>query len=316
MTLKRNQKSASWLLALTMLSTLHAAELQPETLSSWDRYIQAADGAMHARLLPGHKFLWIDEAPDRRQQLRQGEILASNYEGSAEKVPSGLIHHWIGAAFFPNTKMDDVLGVVRDYSRYKDYYNPSVIDSHTIQQTADTDRFSMLLMNKAFFLKTALAGEYRSVYAQAGNKRWYGIASSVRMQEVEDYGGAGEHNQLASAFLKRHQLYLAYAQHHSLRRGRRLRLCGDGNRRIKPRHSSRPSLDGQSNRSASGARSYADLPPANDGCCEFCGPNGCRQTAGCGSKRSIGVRPVIIPTLSIDKDSGRFLKPVRCLRIK
>jgi hypothetical protein len=176
-----------------MLSTLHAAELQPETLSSWDRYIQAADGAMHARLLPGHKFLWIDEAPDRRQQLRQGEILASNYEGSAEKVPSGLIHHWIGAAFFPNTKMDDVLGVVRDYSRYKDYYNPSVIDSHTIQQTADTDRFSMLLMNKAFFLKTALAGEYRSVYAQAGNKRWYGIASSVRMQEVEDYGGAGEH---------------------------------------------------------------------------------------------------------------------------
>ncbi len=193
MTLKRNQKSASWLLALTMLSTLHAAELQPETLSSWDRYIQAADGAMHARLLPGHKFLWIDEAPDRRQQLRQGEILASNYEGSAEKVPSGLIHHWIGAAFFPNTKMDDVLGVVRDYSRYKDYYNPSVIDSHTIQQTADTDRFSMLLMNKAFFLKTALAGEYRSVYAQAGNKRWYGIASSVRMQEVEDYGGAGEH---------------------------------------------------------------------------------------------------------------------------
>jgi hypothetical protein len=163
-------------------------------LNSWNHYIDSADAAMHARLLPGHSFLWIDESPDRRQQLRTGEILASSFaEQSPEKVPSGLIHHWIGAAFFPNAKLDDVLGVVRDYTHYKDYYNPSVIDSHTIQQTAGTDRFSMLLMNKSFFLKTALAGEYQSVYVPAGNHRWYGIATTIRIQEVEDYGAPSQH---------------------------------------------------------------------------------------------------------------------------
>jgi hypothetical protein len=27
-------------------------------------------------------------------------------------VPAGLIHDWIGVAFFPNTKLNDVLAVV------------------------------------------------------------------------------------------------------------------------------------------------------------------------------------------------------------
>jgi hypothetical protein len=85
-----------------------------------------------------------------------------------------------------------VFGVVRDYVHYKDYYNPAVIDSRTIQQTSGADRFSMLLMNKALFLKTALDSEYESSYKQAGSQKWYSVATAVRLQEVEDYGQAGE----------------------------------------------------------------------------------------------------------------------------
>jgi len=44
-------------------------------------------------------------------------------------VPTGLIHDWIGAAFFPNTKPNDVLAVVRDDDRYKVFYKPSVVES-------------------------------------------------------------------------------------------------------------------------------------------------------------------------------------------
>ncbi len=177
-----------------MLGVLHAAELKPETLAAWDQYVQSADAAMQARLRPGHLFLWTDEAPDRRRQLRGGEILViSAGEHNPKKVPSGLIHHWIGAAFIPNTKLDNVLGVVRDYARYKDYYNPSVIDSRTIRQAPEADRFSTLLMNKAMFLKIALENECESSYAQAGPGRWYSIATTVRVQEIEDYGQASEH---------------------------------------------------------------------------------------------------------------------------
>jgi hypothetical protein len=182
-----------WVFALTVVSTLHAAQLRHETVSAWDRYVQSVDAAMQARLRRGNPFLWIDEGPDRRQQLRAGEILVTGVGAPNPKtVPSGLIHHWIGAAFFPNAKCEDVLSVVRDYVRHKDYYNPTVIDSHTIQQTSGMDRFSMLLMNKALFLKTALESEYESSYAPAGSHKWYSIATAVRVQEVEDYGQASE----------------------------------------------------------------------------------------------------------------------------
>jgi hypothetical protein len=149
---------------------------------------------MQARLRPGHRFLWIDEAPGRRQKLRAGEILVTGVgDHNPKKVPSGLIHHWMGAAFFPNTTADDVLNVVRDYARYKEYFNPAVIESRPIRLTPAADRFSMLLMNKSFFLKTALESEYESSYCAVGNHKWYSIASAIHIQEVEDYGQADEH---------------------------------------------------------------------------------------------------------------------------
>jgi hypothetical protein len=181
-------------LGSSMLTALHAAELKAGTLSAWDQYIQSADSAMQARLRPGHSFLWIDEVPDRRREVRGGEILAiSAGEHNPKKVPSGLIHHWVGAAFIPNTKLSTVLGVVRDYAHYKDYYNPSVIDSRTIRQAPEADRFSTLLMNKALFLKIALENECESSYVQAGPGKWYSTATTVRVQEIEDYGQASEH---------------------------------------------------------------------------------------------------------------------------
>jgi hypothetical protein len=181
-------------LGLATMAALRAAELKQETLSAWDQYVQSADGAMRARLRPGHPFLWIDEEPDRRRQLRAGGILTiSASEHNPKKVPSGLIHHWLGAAFIPNTKLNNVLGVVRDYGRYKDYYNPSVIDSRTIRRAPEVDRFSTLLMNKALFLKIALENECESSYVPAGPGRWYSIATTVRVQEIEDYGQASEH---------------------------------------------------------------------------------------------------------------------------
>lgn len=65
---------------LTLVSALHAAELRPETLSAWDRYVQSADAAMQARLRPGNPVLWVDEVPGRRRQLHAGEILVTSVE--------------------------------------------------------------------------------------------------------------------------------------------------------------------------------------------------------------------------------------------
>jgi hypothetical protein len=182
------------LLTLLTPSALNAAQLQPETLSAWNEYVRSADAAMQDRLRPGNPFLWADETPDRRRHVRSGEILVTAVgEHNPQKVPTGLIHDWMGAVFLPETKLEDVLGVVRDYAHYKDYYNPSVVDSRTIQQGPATDRFSMLLMNQALFLKTALENECESHFVQAGQGRWYSTSSTVRVQEIEGYRQPNEH---------------------------------------------------------------------------------------------------------------------------
>lgn len=179
----------SGLFALAVMTVLRAAELRPETLSAWNQYVQSADAAMQARLIPEQTFLWIDEAPGRRQHLHDGEILVTDVgEHNPKKIPSGLIHHWIGAIFLPNARITDVLNRVRDYDHYKDYYSPNVMDSRAILQTPSSDRFSMLLMNKSLFVKKALESEYACTYAQAGSDRWYSMATAVRIQELEDYG--------------------------------------------------------------------------------------------------------------------------------
>jgi hypothetical protein len=68
-------------------------------------------------------FLWVDEEPDRLRRVRAGEILVSPVGRQVPKpVPNGLIHDWMGAAFIPNTSLERVLSIVRNYGDYKQFY--------------------------------------------------------------------------------------------------------------------------------------------------------------------------------------------------
>jgi hypothetical protein len=92
------------------------------------------------------------------------------------RVPSGLIHDWIGAAFIANVTLSDVVGVVRDYTRYKELYQPVVIDSKALDTkvlaSGDAkDSYSMPLINRSIFLKTAFNIDFESRYVQMDDRR-------------------------------------------------------------------------------------------------------------------------------------------------
>jgi hypothetical protein len=168
--------------------------LKPETVEAWDGYVRTVSEGMRERLSPNRQFLWMEESPERFASVRHGEIVVSPAAPQIpRKVPSGLIHDWIGAAFIPNTTLDEVIEVLRDYARYKDRYKPSAIDSKTISLSPKEDRFSVLLMNKSLILKTALDSEYKSTTVRIDPRRAYGITQSTRIQEIQDYGTADAH---------------------------------------------------------------------------------------------------------------------------
>jgi hypothetical protein len=165
-------------------ATASAAELKQETLDAWDQHLQAANARMADRAQGN--FLWADESADRLRRVRSGEVVVSPIGPKPEGVPSGLIHNWIGAAFIRGAHIEDVLAVVRDYDRYSEFYKPSIIDAKTLSRKPSDDHFSVIVVDKAMFMKRALDSEYQSHFVQVDARTWYSLAATTRVQEMSD----------------------------------------------------------------------------------------------------------------------------------
>lgn len=183
---------AAALLILAASLTSKGAELHPETLKAWNAYVQAQDArvAGYSHTTP---FLWSDQSPDRLRRLHKGETVVAPYGQNPHRVPQGLIHHWIGAAFLPGVRLADVLSVVRDYGKYKDFYAPNVVKSQLSRQTGTEDTFSLRMLNTAIVAKFALDTEFRDTFTRVDQNKWYSITYATRVCEVENYGLPDEH---------------------------------------------------------------------------------------------------------------------------
>ena len=180
------------LLAAPVVS--NASELKQETLSAWDDYLRMTNLRVHRNLAPGHPFLWIEEESRRSQRVRQGEILIPPArEAGLQKVHDGLIHDWIGAIFIPSVRINDVFGVVHDYSRYKDFYKPTVIESELVGRTGQDYEFSMIGLKRILFGKIVLEGQFESHCSQLDARHRYCTSYSTRVQEIKDYGQSDPH---------------------------------------------------------------------------------------------------------------------------
>lgn len=183
----------SSLVGLVLVCTAHAATLKPETVNAWQEYMQSATTKLQAPVSPASHFLKIDQDQDWLRNVRMGEVLVTPRTAQGvKKVPSGLIHDWVGTAFIANVTLSGVLSVLRDYDHYENFYRPTVIHSRTLETGERNDRFSMVLMNQALFLKAALDSDYRCTYVRLSDRRWYSISESTRIQEIENYGGSGQ----------------------------------------------------------------------------------------------------------------------------
>jgi len=114
---------AAILILLRVHPFVSAATLKEETKEAWEVYLQAANAAMQARLQPDAHFLWLDGEPGRAEEVRtKGVYIAPVGPHIPKKVPSGLIHDWLGVGFIPNVTIEDILRILRNYDHYKDVY--------------------------------------------------------------------------------------------------------------------------------------------------------------------------------------------------
>jgi len=192
--LKTHKTKLSILLLLLHPAFLRGADLKSETLQAWDDYVHHAQVRMQDCSRAQAPFLLVDETRELSERVRSGEILVEPEGGkSPHPVLRGLIHDWVGVVFVPNAKLDDVVGVLNSYERYKDYYRPMVVNSRLLEEGPNRELVRLVMIQKAYSVTAAAEADDEVHFVRLDGNRAYSLSTSIRVQEIADYGKPSAH---------------------------------------------------------------------------------------------------------------------------
>jgi hypothetical protein len=175
-----------------MAQTPRPVQLKPQTLGAFNEYIREAEAGMEQTLRGSSPFLWSEGSSERAQGVRGGQVVAQFWAGQGPvKVPNGLIHDWIGAAFIPATTLKKTLALVQDYNNHKNIYKPDVVASRLISHRGNGFRISLRLLKKKI-MTVVLDTEHEVHYRSLDPTRWVCRSYTTRIAEVEYAGTSKE----------------------------------------------------------------------------------------------------------------------------
>ncbi len=172
----------------------YGAELNQEAIKAWDGYLQSAEAQMKERLEGGKPFLWAQERQCRMALLSEGQIPVEPVTPTGRtEITDAIIHHWVGAVFIPGVTPDRVVEILDEYDRYHEFYKPTVVSSRLLAREGSERQFSMRWEKKTAGVRNAIDAVYEAWYAPSGQDRWWSIARTTRVQEIEHFGRRDEH---------------------------------------------------------------------------------------------------------------------------
>jgi hypothetical protein len=177
-----------------------SAELKPETVAAFERYVEITAARIEAELTGPGPFLLLDRRSDFDRHailktIQGGAVFIQPLEtrapnGAEISIPDGMVHHWYGAVFIPGPTLDQVLELVQDYDRHHRIY-PEVVDSRLIER--DGDRFKIYLrLVKNKVITVTLDTEHDVSYRRVDARRAHSRSNSTRIAEVENADQPGE----------------------------------------------------------------------------------------------------------------------------
>ena len=167
---------------------LRAAELKPQTVAAFNRYVQLTEARISAEQQEGQPFLHgaLDFAT-----LRKGELaiqrLQTREKGREIDIPDGIVHHWVGTVFVPGATVDRAVALLQDYNRHAEIYAPNVARSKVLSRDGDTFRVYL-----RFFMKQVLTvvvnSDHDARFERPRPDRAASRIISTRIAEVENPG--------------------------------------------------------------------------------------------------------------------------------
>jgi hypothetical protein len=178
-----------------------AVELQGETISAWNQYIQWADQKVQRELTAPDKFLIEDNFAPRdkasmQRQLENGQIVVEQMNGvvprgAAFSVPDGEIHHWWGAILIPNVELPDLLRFLQDYDHHAGRF-ADVEKSRLLSRHDGQFRFYFRLKRSKAFVTAYYNTEQECVYTRWDAKHVSSRSNATKIAELENPGTQAE----------------------------------------------------------------------------------------------------------------------------
>ena len=178
--------------ATPMAQTASTVQLRPETVHAFDKYVREAETQMQQDLHRKVPFLCPDLARKRESEIRKGDIVAQFCSSRGPiKVPSGLVHDWIGAIFIPGVTVAQTLSLIQDYDNHKKIYNPEVIDSALKSRHGNHFKIYLRLLKKKV-VTVVLDTDHDVEYLPLEGANWFCRSHTTRISEVEGVGSPTE----------------------------------------------------------------------------------------------------------------------------
>ncbi len=175
-------------------------KLRTETEEAFERYVRLAEARNEDELKHGTGLLWVDGLPKEQRTeayaaLKRGEVKLQKLEildnHKTVPCPGGMIHHWSGVVFIAGAKLEEVLGVLKDYDQHSVYYAPDVERSKI--ESREGDHFRVFLrFRRHKVITVVLNTEHEVQYFQDAPGKAHSRSSAVRIAEVENPGKADE----------------------------------------------------------------------------------------------------------------------------
>lgn len=178
------------------------ADLQPQTLAAFRRYVSIAEVPIAKEEREPAKFLYFDELPSaqmasivrslERGQVYVQQITTRDSSGRPIEAPGGLIHHWLGIVYIPHTSLARVLATAQDYNRQKEEYRPEVVRSRVLFRS--DDHFKIYLRLRETEVITVTLDTWHDVsYSRLDATHISSRSYSTRIQEVRNAGERDEY---------------------------------------------------------------------------------------------------------------------------
>ena len=199
-----------------------AAELQPQTVAAWERYVEATERRIADELDDPERFLVLDFRGDtaaaRREilsdQVRIDKLETRAADGERIRVPKGTIHHWLGSALIPDVTLEEVLHALI-YAVEPEALQDDVIESRVLGRPGD-DRLELFLKLRREQVVTV---HFNTEHSAAYTRHRPGMASSrtiaTRIAELDGAGTPDEREKPVGrdrGFLWRLNTYWRYEQ--------------------------------------------------------------------------------------------------------